>query len=151
VLDGMVIDSPEAVIEHLEKIAFPQLEKAKETFDEEKTAKEIRLICSALCTKTIKHNLKTIYLKILWYNHHILRNSTQTKNLITSVAMKMSVAGLLFQLEMWLIKCIFHLIFLYNNLMNKAVLQKSAQCSKQCCPVVIKMKPVFDFLLTQRC
>ena len=41
VLDGMVIDSPEAVIEHLEKIAFPQLEKAKETFDEEKTAKEI--------------------------------------------------------------------------------------------------------------
>ena len=35
VRDGVVIDSPEAVVEHMECHAFPAVEKAKESFDEE--------------------------------------------------------------------------------------------------------------------
>lgn len=33
--DGIVIDSPEAVVEHMEKFVFPQLEKVAAEFDEE--------------------------------------------------------------------------------------------------------------------
>lgn len=35
VCDGMVIDSPEAVVEHLERVVFPQLQAATRDFDED--------------------------------------------------------------------------------------------------------------------
>lgn len=41
VLDGIKIDSPEAVVEHLESIVFPHIESAVQSFDEDKRVKEI--------------------------------------------------------------------------------------------------------------
>lgn len=41
VRDGMVIDSPEAAVEHLEKFAFPALEKAAAGFDEDAAVREM--------------------------------------------------------------------------------------------------------------
>jgi hypothetical protein len=41
VLDGMVIDSPEAVVEHMEKFVFPGLQAAIENFDEDFRVREI--------------------------------------------------------------------------------------------------------------
>jgi len=41
VVDGMMIDSPEAVVEHLEKIVFPGLKAAVESFDEEARVKQV--------------------------------------------------------------------------------------------------------------
>ncbi len=41
VADGMVIDSPEACAEHLERFALPALEAAVRDFDEEKTVQEV--------------------------------------------------------------------------------------------------------------
>jgi hypothetical protein len=41
VVDGMRIDSPEAVVEHLERFAFPRLLKAAEGFDEEVRVRQI--------------------------------------------------------------------------------------------------------------
>lgn len=40
-LDGICIDSPEAVVEHLEKIEFPRLQRACLTFDETARVQEI--------------------------------------------------------------------------------------------------------------
>lgn len=39
--DGMLIDSPEAVVEHMEKFEFPKLQQEIADFDEEKCVKEI--------------------------------------------------------------------------------------------------------------
>lgn len=41
VCDGMVIDSPEAVVEHMERFAFPALRNAMEEFDEDRRVREI--------------------------------------------------------------------------------------------------------------
>ncbi len=41
VCDGMVIDSPEAVVAHLERFVFPALQRAQEAFDEERRVQEI--------------------------------------------------------------------------------------------------------------
>ncbi len=41
VLDGIVIDGPEAVVEHLERHAFPALQRAEAEFDEGQCAAEI--------------------------------------------------------------------------------------------------------------
>ncbi len=41
VLDGMLIDSPEAVVEHMERFAFPRLASEAEHFDEETRTAEI--------------------------------------------------------------------------------------------------------------
>ncbi len=41
VLDGIVIDSPEAVVEHLERVVFPSLVRAEHAFDEEARCHEI--------------------------------------------------------------------------------------------------------------
>ena len=41
VLDGLRISSPEAVVGHLEQVAFPQIQKAIATFDEAQRIKEI--------------------------------------------------------------------------------------------------------------
>ncbi|MHB1354665.1 MAG: uroporphyrinogen decarboxylase/cobalamine-independent methonine synthase family protein [Anaerolineae bacterium] len=41
VLDGIVIDSPEAVVEHMEKVMFPAIERHIEEFDEERRVHEI--------------------------------------------------------------------------------------------------------------
>ena len=41
VLDGMLLDSPEAVVEHMERFVFPRLQKAVAQFDEDKRVKEI--------------------------------------------------------------------------------------------------------------
>jgi len=41
VCDGMVIDSPEAAVEHLERVVFPNLRKAIASFDEGRRAKQI--------------------------------------------------------------------------------------------------------------
>ena len=43
VVDGMEIEEPEDVAEHLEKIAFPRLQHRIDTFDREKTIREIGL------------------------------------------------------------------------------------------------------------
>jgi hypothetical protein len=40
-LDGMVIDSPEAVVEHMERFAFPRLREAAREFDEDGRVREI--------------------------------------------------------------------------------------------------------------
>lgn len=40
-VDGMRIDSPEAVVEHLERFAFPRLQRATEGFDEEARVRQI--------------------------------------------------------------------------------------------------------------
>ena len=41
VRDGIRIDSPEAVIEHMERFAFPQVKKAMEDFNEDQRVREI--------------------------------------------------------------------------------------------------------------
>lgn len=41
VVDGMVIDSPEAVVEHLEKFTFPWLEERAKDFDEDAHKREV--------------------------------------------------------------------------------------------------------------
>ncbi len=41
ILDGMTIDSPEAVVEHMERFVFPQLQRGVENFDEDKRVREI--------------------------------------------------------------------------------------------------------------
>lgn len=41
VLDGIVIDSPEAVVEHLERVVFPRLQAATRDFDEAARVREI--------------------------------------------------------------------------------------------------------------
>lgn len=41
VMDGIRIDSPEAVVEHLEKFVFPELQKAVQDFDENTRIREI--------------------------------------------------------------------------------------------------------------
>jgi len=41
VVDGMVIDSPEAVVEHMERFVFPGIKKAMGEFDEERRVREI--------------------------------------------------------------------------------------------------------------
>jgi len=41
VLDGISIDSPEAAVEHLEKFAFPAIEKATAEFDESATVRKL--------------------------------------------------------------------------------------------------------------
>ncbi len=41
ILDGITIDSPEAVVEHMEKVVFPNTKKAIEGFDEDRRVKEI--------------------------------------------------------------------------------------------------------------
>lgn len=41
IIDDTEINSPETVVEHLERFVFPSIRKAIENFDEEKTAKEI--------------------------------------------------------------------------------------------------------------
>ncbi len=41
ICDGIVIDSPEAVVEHLARVAFPQLRAAVAAFDEEARLREI--------------------------------------------------------------------------------------------------------------
>ena len=40
-LDGMVIDAPEAVVEHLERIVFPDIRQKIATFDEDRRVEEI--------------------------------------------------------------------------------------------------------------
>jgi hypothetical protein len=40
-LDGMVIDSPEAVVEHMERFVFPRLRKSAIEFDEDRRVREI--------------------------------------------------------------------------------------------------------------
>ena len=40
-LDGIVIDSPEAVVEHLERIVFPDIRQKIATFDEDRRVEEI--------------------------------------------------------------------------------------------------------------
>jgi hypothetical protein len=40
-VDGMRIDSPEAVVEHLERVAFPRIRASIATFDEESRVREI--------------------------------------------------------------------------------------------------------------
>ena len=41
VRDGITIDSPEAVVEHMEKVVFPQLRKAAAEFDEDRRVRDI--------------------------------------------------------------------------------------------------------------
>ena len=41
VCDGMRIDSPEAVVQHLERFVFPQLRRSVETFDQDARVREI--------------------------------------------------------------------------------------------------------------
>ncbi len=41
VLDGITIDSPEAVVEHMERVLFPRLKKAAAEFDEDRRVLEI--------------------------------------------------------------------------------------------------------------
>jgi len=41
ILDGMVIDSPEAVVRHMEQVVFPRLQKAAAEFDEDRRTREI--------------------------------------------------------------------------------------------------------------
>jgi hypothetical protein len=41
VCDGILIDSPEAVVEHMERCAFPRIEEAIATFDEDRRVHEI--------------------------------------------------------------------------------------------------------------
>ena len=41
VIDGLHIDSPEAVVEHLESVAFPALRREAETFDEDARVQQI--------------------------------------------------------------------------------------------------------------
>ena len=41
VCDGMVIDSPEAAVAHLERVVFPALQRQQEAFDEERRVQEI--------------------------------------------------------------------------------------------------------------
>ena len=41
VLDGICVDSPEAVVEHLETVVFPRIRRDIELFDEAKTMREI--------------------------------------------------------------------------------------------------------------
>jgi hypothetical protein len=41
VVDGIVIDSPEAVVEHMEKIVFPRLTEQAKTFDEDARTRQI--------------------------------------------------------------------------------------------------------------
>ncbi len=43
VRDGVLIDSPEAVVEHLERVEFPKLERLAAEFDEEERARRIVL------------------------------------------------------------------------------------------------------------
>ena len=61
ILDGMRINSPESVIEHMEKVIFPGIKKSIEDFDEEKTIEKI--ICSESKTQEILGSsiLKTGY------------------------------------------------------------------------------------------
>ncbi|MCM8769414.1 MAG: hypothetical protein NC911_07090 [Candidatus Omnitrophica bacterium] len=57
-LDGMVIDSPEAVVEHLEKIVFPKMRKNIEAFDSfrhcQKIIEQERRIQSLLAPEILK-------------------------------------------------------------------------------------------------
>jgi hypothetical protein len=41
VCDGIVIDTPEAVVDHLERVEFPRLRKTAATFDEDRRVREI--------------------------------------------------------------------------------------------------------------
>jgi len=41
VLDGITIDSPESVVEHLERVIFPQMCRAIEEFDQDRKVREI--------------------------------------------------------------------------------------------------------------
>ncbi len=52
VIDGMPIDSPEAVVEHMERFAFPALRQSIATFDEEKRLREI-IAGEIACQQTI--------------------------------------------------------------------------------------------------
>lgn len=61
VLDGMVIDSPEAAVEHLERFAFPALRKRIAEFDEEKRLREIMDEEAALQAELGPDILKTGY------------------------------------------------------------------------------------------
>jgi len=61
VLDGAVIDSPEAVVEHMERFLFPALHKAARDFDEDRRVKEILDGEAALQEKLSPSILKSGY------------------------------------------------------------------------------------------
>ena len=61
VCDGILIDSPEAVVEHLERYEFPRLRQAKAHFDEARAVQEILTGERALQTKFGAGILKSGY------------------------------------------------------------------------------------------
>jgi len=61
VVDGMVIDSPEAVIAHMERFVFPAIRKATAEFDEDKRTADILTNERAMQEKLGPNMLKTPY------------------------------------------------------------------------------------------
>ncbi|MCE5197405.1 MAG: uroporphyrinogen decarboxylase family protein [Armatimonadota bacterium] len=61
VLDGIVIDSPESVVEHLERVAFPRLKSEAESFDEDARVAQILEMESGIQSKLGSSILKTGY------------------------------------------------------------------------------------------
>lgn len=61
VLDGMIIDSPEAVVEHMENFVFPWLRHATENFDEDTRVKDISEAESSVQAKLGPSILKCPY------------------------------------------------------------------------------------------
>jgi uroporphyrinogen decarboxylase len=73
-VDGLRIDSPEAVIEHLERCAFPQLREAIATFDEEQRVREIlaqeRAVQTTLGSEILKSGYGFIRFPTLAYTRY---------------------------------------------------------------------------------
>lgn len=61
VLDGITIDSPESVVEHIEKFHIPSIQKAIKEFDEEKTVQSIINQEKTIQKKLGKNILKSGY------------------------------------------------------------------------------------------
>lgn len=66
ICDGIVIDSPEAVVEHLERIVFPRLRQAIATFNETERAREI-LAGEAEVQRAIGDNMLKSGYGFIWF------------------------------------------------------------------------------------
>lgn len=97
VLDGIRIDSPEAVVEHMERWMFPRIQKRLEAFDEENRVKEI-LAEEERIQKTIGDSiLKAGYGFILFPEFHYYTYGYE--NYFMSYALYPEVMELCFSLE----------------------------------------------------
>ena len=92
ILNGMLIDSPEATVEHLERFVFPQIERDIAEFDEERRVREIlaeeRRVQEIFGADILKTGFNFIYFPYFYYGVYGYENYFMAYALSPEVAEK---------------------------------------------------------------